>query len=189
MASRPSKKSPQNEFLRDLLSRDNLKWNWDETAAECVAKPNLVPPLVAFCTDPEVPIQQTAGAVLAKIVDLDASLLTAHLPRLVEILKIDVHDAVKRAIMRVFQTVDVPEAIEGEVFDYAMKFLVDPDEPIAARAYSITIARRFCQRYPALRHELIPAIREVMKHAPPAAILSRARKDLKLLEALKDDEG
>ena len=124
--------------------------------------------------------------MIGKIVDLDPALLMPHLPTMLENLDRGLHDAVKRATMRVFQIVEIPEAIEGEVFDYAMKYLVDPDEPIAVRAYSITIARRFCQRYPALRHELIPAIREVMQHSPPAAIMSRARRDIKLLESLTD---
>jgi hypothetical protein len=183
--ARSSKKSG---FLRELLRRDNLKWNWDATAADCVADPRLIPHLVDLCTDDELPVQRNAGAVTAKIVDIEPALLTPHLPKFVQILKTNPHDAVKRAIMRVFQTVEIPEAIEGEVFDHAMKFLADDGAAIAIRAYSMTIARRFCQRYPTLRHELIPVVKQLLEHECPTAVLTRARKDLRTLEALSDDK-
>ena len=57
--------------LKENLKRRNLKWNWDAIAADCVAKPKQIPRLLSYCTDNEVIVQQNAGAVLGKIIDLD----------------------------------------------------------------------------------------------------------------------
>ena len=182
--SRKSKQSLQSELLKESLRRRNLKWNWDSIAGECVANPVQISQLLEFCTDAEVVIQQNAGAVLGKIIDLDQEVLVSHLPRILGNLKADPHDAVKRATMRVLQTIEIPESVEGEVFDLAMRFLSDFQEAIAIRAFSMTTARRLCQRYPPLRSEVLPIVREMIEQKPSTGLLSRARKELKLLEAI-----
>ena len=175
-------------YLREHLQRDNLKWNWESIAADCIAEPELIPHLLAFCTDPETRVQQTAGASLGKIVDRDLDVLVPHLPQMLENLKPDPHDAVKRATVRVLQMVEIPEAIEGEVFDVAMRLVSDPGEPIAIRVFSMTTARRLCERYPSLRHELLPVVREIIETKPSPGTMVRAKRELEALEALEDAE-
>lgn len=149
--------------LEEKLRRRNLKWNWDAIAADCVANPEQVPLLLGFCTDDEVAVLQIAGAVLGKIIDLDQEILVPHLSKLHKNLRANPHDAAKRATMRVLQSIEIPEAVEGEVFDVAMRFVSDVDEAVAIRAFSMTVARRMCQRYPPLRHELLPILRELIE--------------------------
>ena len=178
---------PSPEKLIENLKRQNLKWNWDEVAADVVAHPRLAPHLLEACVSTDVHIQQTAGAVLGKIIDLDEEILVPHLSILLKNAKSNPHDAVKRATMRVLQTIEIPEELEGDVFDLAVGYVSDFREAVAIRAFSMTVARRICERYPPLRQELLPIVREFFEQKSSAGILARARKELKLLEALKDE--
>lgn len=177
---------PGSDELRENLRRRNLKWNWDAIAADCVADPKKIQQLLIFCIDPEVLIQQNAGAVLGKIIDLDQEILVPHLPRILKNLRSEPHDAVKRATMRVLQSVEIPEAVEGEVFDIAMSYVSDFEEAIAIRGYAMTVARRLCQRYPPLRHELHPVVEGLIEQKASTAIVTRAKRELKMLEDLTD---
>ena len=173
--------------LKEKLRRENLKWNWDAVAADCLAEPELLPMLLEFCTDPEVAVQQNAGSVLGKIIDLDEAILVPHLPKMLENLKSEPHDAVKRATMRVLRTIEIPEAVEGEVFDVAMRFVSDYEEAIAVRGFAMTTARRLCERYPTLRHELQPVVEDLIEQKASTGLSSRARCELKKLQALGGD--
>ena len=175
--------------LKENLRRRNLKWNWDSIAADCIANPKQLPYLLDFCTDSERAIQQNAGAVLGKIIDLDEEILVPHLRKILKNLRADPHDAVKRATMRVLQTVEIPAEVEGEVFDVAMRYVADFSEAIAIRAFSMTVARRMCERYPTLRHELLPVVKGVFEQKASAGLLARAKREVKILEALSDREA
>ena len=180
------------KVLEENLRRQNLKWNWDSIAADCLADPKLLPHLVKCCTHEEMQLQQNAGAVLGKLIDLDRKILVPHLRAMLENLKEEPHDAVKRATMRVLERIDISEELEGEVYDTAMRYLTDFGQPVAIRAFSMTAARRICQRYPSLCQELLPVVQGFFELKEPAGILARARKELKILEKIKDqgdDEG
>ena len=178
---------PSPAELNENLKRQNLKWNWDEIAADCVSNPKLIPHLLKACVDSEVRVQQNAGAVLGKIIDLDQKVLVPHLPAVVKNVKTDPHDAVKRATMRVLQTIEIPGELESEIFDLAMGYVSDFREAVAVRAFSMTVARRICERYPPLRQELLPLVKGFFEQKSSAGILARARAELKILEALPDE--
>ncbi len=184
MSTSPTAATPAQ--LREKLRRRNLKWNWDCIAAGCLEQPDQLPSLLGFCTDPEVIVQQNAGAVLGKIIDLDQAILVPHLPQMLANLEASPHDAVRRATMRVLQTVEIPESIEGEVFDVAMRSVSDFGEATAIRGYAMTAARRLCERYPSLRRELLPLVEDLIEQKAPTSILTRAKREHKRLLALSD---
>src|SRR5690606_9796978 len=116
---------PQIFFMdlrKHLLDR-NLKWNWDEIAAYCSKNLEAIRQIVNYCADNEVHVQQNDGAVLGKLIDLDKEILNPYLEQISELLQMDVHDAVKRAIMRVFQWSAIPEKIEGALFEFVINAL------------------------------------------------------------------
>ena len=174
--------------MRERLRDKNLRSTWEPVARDCVSDPDLIPVLLDLCVDPELPVQKNAGAVVGKIIDLDREVLVPHLPKLLANLKVNPHDAVKRGTMRVFETIEIPEEVEGEVFDAAMRFLSDYDEALAIRGYAMTAAGRLCERYPSLRHEVLPVVEDVIQQDAPRSIKTRAKRELKRLEALVDVE-
>lgn len=170
--------------LRQHLLDRNLKWNWDEIAKYCVKHPESIKEVVEFTMDHEVHVQQNAGAVIGKIVDLDRKILTPYLETMVSNLSNNPHDAVKRATLRVFQFSEIPEEVEGELFEYIIKALKSLEEPIAIKAFGMTAARRICERYPELVNELIPLIEIIVEEKLSAGLVNRGQKELKILRRL-----
>jgi hypothetical protein len=79
---------------------------------------------------------------------------------------------------------DVPEGLEGEVFEKGIQYLKSPEESIAVKAFSMTSLRRICKKYPELSSELIPYIEILVDQKASAGIVNRGQKELKLLRAL-----
>jgi hypothetical protein len=58
-------------------------------------------------------------------------------------------------------------------------------EPIAIKAFAMTVARRICEKYPELITELIPIIELLVEQKISAGLNSRGGKELQLLYKLK----
>lgn len=56
----------------------------------------------------------------------------------------NVHDAVKRNVVRLLQFVDVPHALQGKVANLCFDFLQDLKAPIAVKAFSMTVLAKHC---------------------------------------------
>lgn len=91
----------------------------------------------------------------------------------------DVHDAVKRNVVRVLQDVDLPDDLLGPAADACFQLLDSPQEAVAIRAFAMTVLARICRREPELRSELQAIVQEHAPHTTPA-FRGRA-KQLKLL--------
>jgi hypothetical protein len=170
--------------LKPHLRDRNLKWNWDAISKYCVENPKSIHDILDYCNDDEIGIQQNAGAVLGKIINLDKSVLIPHEQRILSCLKSNPHNAVKRAAMRVFQFIEISKEVEGELFDTAMAFVNNPEEPIAVRAFGMSAARRVCELYPELANELIPPIEVMVDQKLSSGIVSRGKRELKILREL-----
>ncbi len=171
--------------LKQHLRGRNLKWNWDSITDYCVKHPKSIQQIVDYCIDEEMIICQNAGAVLGKIVDLDKKVLIPFYKQMLYNLTQSPHDAVKRASMRVWQYAEITEEFEGEIFDQAMKYVADKNEAIAVRAFAMTAARKVCQKYPELAQELLPFVETMVDQKLSSGIISRGKKELKLLRALE----
>jgi hypothetical protein len=171
--------------LKEHLRGRNLKWNWDAIAKYCAKNSETIAHIIEYCEDEEMIVQQNAGAVLGKLIDLDKKLLNPYLIDIAALIDKDVHDAVKRAVMRVFQWADIAEDIEGELFDYVIRSLKSLETPIAIKAFGMTVARRICEKYPELANELIPYVEVLVDQKPSAGIVNRGEKELKKLHKLK----
>ena len=171
------------DLRKHLLDR-NLKWNWDEIAKYCVAHPKSVQQIVDYCLDETIHVQQNAGAVIGKLIDHDKNILNPYLVQLVNHLNHNPHDAVKRAVMRVFQYAPIPEEVEGALFEYVLNALNSREAPIAIKAFGLTVARRICEKYPELANELIPMVEIILEEKPSAGMVSRAKKEMKKLAKL-----
>jgi hypothetical protein len=91
-----------------------------------------------------------------------------------------VHDAVKRNVIRILQTVDIPRGLLGIVADICFRYLASIDTPIAVKAFSMTVLARIAEREPDLKRELRIVIEQQLLFGGPA-ICARARKVLKAI--------
>jgi hypothetical protein len=89
----------------------------------------------------------------------------------------DVHDAVRRNVMRLLQYVDLPERLKGRVYSMCLDLIGDISQPVAVKAFAITTARRIAESEPALMKELALIVREQLPHNS-IAFAKRAREVL-----------
>jgi len=92
--------------------------------------------------------------------------------------KPNLHNAVKRNSIRLLQGVDIPKKMQGKIMDICFKYLEDPAEAVAVKAFSLTVLTNLAKQYP----EIIPEIKLLIEDQLPhqtAAFKSRAKVFLK----------
>lgn len=94
----------------------------------------------------------------------------------------NLHDAIKRNTLNVFEPLDFPAELDDELADLCFGYLADPKEAIAIRCASMTVLEKICQRVPELQSELRLLLKEHLEHGS-AGFRSRAKK---VLGRLKD---
>lgn len=124
-------------------------------------------------------ITQRAAWPLSYCAERDPGLITPHLKIILNHLKKPgIHDAVKRNTVRLLQFIDIPKRHQGQVADICFAYLQDPKEPVAIRAFSMTVLASIARQNPDLRQELAILIEDQLPFGSPAFV-SRGRKVLK----------
>lgn len=127
------------------------------------------------------PVPQRASWALSLLVEKHPGLIIPHLKPLIQNLKNPVHDAVKRHTLRLMQYVEIPKSLWGITADLCFRFLSSLSEPVAVKAFAMTILSTIAEKEPDLKNELRIIIEDQIPHASPA-FTSRGRKILKLLQ-------
>src|SRR3954464_4707775 len=100
-------------------------------------------------------VTQRAGWPLGDSVKLHPQLIKPYFPQLLKQLeRDDVHIAVRRNVVRLLQFVDIPKRFQGRIFDACYSLLDDPNEPVAVRVFSMTVAANIAKHSPELLDEL-----------------------------------
>lgn len=124
-------------------------------------------------------VTQRAAWPLSYCVERHPSLVIPHLKRLLDFLnKPGIHDAVKRNTLRLLQYCELPKRLHGRVADLCFQYLQNKREPIAVKAFSLTVLQRIVEVQPELGTELKIIIEDQLPYASPA-FRSRAMKVLK----------
>lgn len=140
--------------------------------------------LMTFFFHDEWRYNQRASWAVARIASIHPNLLDPYLSQMVKDLESPKHDAVKRNTLRIFEDIDVPETLEGELLDKCMAYLVDPKQAIAIRCFSITVIDKIVQRFPELAPEVIEIINDQLDYPQSAGFKVRAKRTLKSLNKL-----
>ena len=111
--------------------------------------------LVSIFLEGEYRTTQRAAWPLGDLGTKHPELLEPHLPKMLAFLKkTGNHVAVTRNMLRILGQIELPKEHLGEIADLVFKSAADPKEPIAIRAFSLTVAWRVCQIEPELSGEL-----------------------------------
>ena len=89
----------------------------------------------------------------------------------------DVHIAVKRNVIRLLQFVDIPKRYEGRIFEVCYALLDDPNEAVAVRCFSLSVAAKIAKDSPELMDEL-RLVATKYPQVATAGFRSRARRVL-----------
>lgn len=131
----------------------------------------------------EYRVTQRASWAVSYCAEEHPQLVKPYLSKLVKNLeKPGLHDAVKRNTLKMLETIAVPRSLQGQVADLCFKFLLS-QEPVAMKAYSMTILLNICKEEPDLKNELRLIIEDTMMLGS-AGLKARGKRVLKELEKI-----
>jgi hypothetical protein len=131
----------------------------------------------------EYRVTQRAAWVVSYCADAHPALIQPYLAQLITFAqRADVHEAVTRNVLRILQTVRVPEGLAGELIDFCFRILEEKSRPTAIRTFAMTVAYQHCQQYPELVKELKILVEDQLPYETPA-FRSRGSKLLKQLSS------
>ncbi len=103
------------------------------------------------------------------------ALILPYLPKLLDCLeRKDMHDAVRRNVVRLLQYIEIPKRLMGRTYAHCVDLLDDADQPVAVRVFAMTVAARIAKAEPDLMNELKLIVRKHLPHST-AAFKVRAR--------------
>ncbi len=134
--------------------------------------------LMKLFFEDEYRLTQCAAWPISCCVEKHPELVRPYLPKLLDCLeREDQHDAVKRSILRLLQYIEIPRRLAGKVYARCIDFIDDPYQPIAVRAFAMTVAARIAKSEPDLMNELRLVVSKHLPHST-AAFKVRAREVL-----------
>ena len=111
-------------------------------------------------------IVQRTAIPICEIASRHPQLMHDHFSELInKMKKPGVHDAVKRNAAKLLSLVPIPEEHEGEIMDWCFKTIEDPEEPVAVKAFSLSILGNLSEKYP----DIIPEIKLLIEEQLPGA--------------------
>lgn len=167
--------------IRTLLLEEQSKKIRDEIVQTVINDHKQIEDLMDCFFDDNLRMNQYASWPMAVIGEKRPELVLPFLSRMLKELENPSHNAIVRNIFRVMQTLEVPEELEGEVYEKGFDYLIDPKEKPAIRAFAMTFLSNIAMKYPDLKEELIKSI-ELHYQFGSAGFKSRARKELKRLK-------
>jgi hypothetical protein len=120
------------------------------------------------------PIPQRAAWVVSTIADKYPQLCIPYLQRIIVRLEDFEHTGIHRCLLRFLAETDIPEPLQGQLYDICYKWLVNKHTPIAVKVHCMQILYNIAENEPDLQHELRLIVEELTHHESPA-ILSRSR--------------
>ncbi len=166
--------------IRAEILKEHSKQNSEAIAAWVGVSPQRVAQLMELFLHDEYRVVQRLAQVVSKLADVHPELIAPWLPQLVRRMnEPGVHVAVKRNVVRILQSVDIPETLHGDVMNTCFDLLADPNETVAVRVFSMTVLDTLSAQYPEIRQELRVIIEDVLEQGCTAAFRARARMVLK----------
>lgn len=176
-SSQPTKLSLKD--LEQLVMRDVSKRHAIHVANIVGNNKKRFDKLMRLFLEGEYHVAQRAALVVNVCAERDPSLVIPYIKAMIlRLEEQDIHDAVKRIIVRILQFVEIPRAHLGRVANACFKQLESPQSPIAAKVFSMTVLANLAMIEPDLKHEICLCIEQQLPYTGPA-YHARARHVLK----------
>lgn len=168
--------------LKDVILKEHSKKQCDKVVTYIGASSSRFSQLVNLFLSGPYRVTQRAAWPLSCCVEENPRLIEPHLKKILNyVLKPEVHNAVKRNVVRLLQFIDIPLRLQGQTAAICFQFFSNKKEPIAIRVFSMTVLSNLAKKLPELKNELIPLIEDQMPYGS-AGFISRGRKVLKELK-------
>jgi hypothetical protein len=98
-----------------------------------------------------------------------------HFEKLINNLgKPDLHNSVKRNSIRLLEHVTIPKKYQGKIMEICFSYVASATEPVAVKAFSLTVLGNLAKQYPDIIPEIKVLIDEQLPHQT-AGFKSRAK--------------
>jgi hypothetical protein len=171
--------------IRNALVAEHSKKQADAIARYIGSDPARFDSLMQLFFSSDTRIVQRASWAMTLSAERNPALIIPYLSTLLQKLDISTNNTVKRNTVRLLQFVDIPEEWQGTAADRCFELLATSSEPIAVKAFAMTVLLNITKHEPALKSELKILIENQLPYAS-AGFLSRARKVLKALENIRE---
>src|SRR5690606_6583636 len=85
-------------------------------------------------------VPQRAAHTVSLMFDRNQQIVLSYMDRLIiSVLNPELASPLKRNILRILQSMEIPENFLGEIYEACYGFLINPKEEIAIRAFAITV--------------------------------------------------
>jgi hypothetical protein len=165
--------------IRTEILQEHSKQQTEKIAAWVGSDKKRLSKLMDIFLDDEPELTRRAGWILCYVNDKYLALLHPYLEAMVKKMsEPGMHVAVKRHVIRMLQTQQIPESLQGEIMTVCFDFLADPKETVAVRCFSMSVLDNLSKDYPEIRQELITIIQDQLEQETTAGFRSRAKKIL-----------
>lgn len=170
--------------LKQLLEEEHSKKQKDLITQEILDGKIKVSELVAVVKSNDGIYAQRGAYVITGLHDDNPTHLKPFLQDLWEAITPKSHQAIPRAVYRLFSVIDLPEELEGEVFEQGTKVFMSKRTAVAIKAHIMKILTNVATKYPELKDEVQFLIKEQLPGSS-AGYRSTAKRELKRLQAIK----
>lgn len=166
--------------LKSILLQRSSKSKIEKVAQQVCLNSVLYQELIELIIKGQPPIPQYGAWLLQHCSNHSPALIRPYVSRLLKLIEGDVHDGVRRGVLRSLALIDLPEPDIGKAADLCFGYLEDPKEAVAVRVFSMSILGNICKKEVELIGELTLLIESVMPTGS-AALSARGRMTLKKL--------
>lgn len=165
--------------LREEILREHSKQQTEHIAAWVGADKKKLAKLMDIFLGDDRALSRRTGWILCYVNDEYPQNVQSYLEKMVaKMSEPGMHVAVKRHVIRMLQTQQIPESLQGEVMTVCFDLLADPQETVAVRCFSMSVLDNLSKEYPEIRQELITTIQDQLEQETTAGFRSRAKKIL-----------
>lgn len=162
--------------LINLLEDSNSKRMCEAVVKWVGNSPARFAELLAHVNGKDKLLMQRAAYPMSFAIEKKPGFITPHYKVLLKRMKEpNLHDAIRRNIIRALEYADVPGKWQGELMDACFQFLTDPKEKPAVKASCLTVLGKLAKQFPEILPEIKLIVDEARDHET-AAFRARARK-------------
>lgn len=149
--------------FRKLLELGHSKLITNQIVGEVLTHPKKMKDLMKIFADGPSIISQRSAWPMSIIAENHPELINDYYDLFIDLLnQPNKHNAINRNIVRAFQYADIPEKYEGQILDVCFKLLNSSEEPVAVKAFSMTIIYNLSKKYPDIIQELRASIESLL---------------------------
>ena len=141
--------------IKSEIIKEHSKYNTERVAGIIGNNSNLLEELIKIVLNEDNEIARKAAWVMRSCYEKNPRCLDKYLSKLIHHLHKDpLHVAVKRNILGILISTDIPKKDWGYLIDICFKFLKSGQESIAVKAFSMDIIQRYAKNEPSIYNEL-----------------------------------